>query len=184
MSPTTPRPPSAQGRSGSIDFGAELPEQSAAGNGLGSLADELAEEEWDEDAEGQEEYEDTIGNGAGEENVQTQPQGMHAQGSTAACLSPVDALNERSNDRGSKGTRSRHRAKTSDYDGSDYGGSDEFDEVEGIPPSLESKLVDIENLARQSIGESKSPSLDVISHVSDRLKDLGSQITIETHMTR
>ena len=189
-SPTTPRPlSSALDRNG--DFGFHDFGSSAGGvnNGLGSLADELSEEYWDEEEDMEAAVAGLQSQGAQAENAPGSPTAYHDGHNTgmdgfmsparsraptngSATLSPLQA------------TRSRHRAKPSDYDGSDYGDSSDLEEVDGISRTLEARIAAIEGLARQGTLSTGTDADKVVERVADYLKDLQSQANVENHTTR
>jgi hypothetical protein len=166
--------------------------------GLGNLADELGDV-WDEDDEGAEvEYMDEMDlppeeiNGigvaidhdgsAGLEGSPTvngvRDSGVAMQSSSPeskATLSPQAAV--RQNGR-------RHQRQRSLYDGSDYGDDSDLEANEGISAGLEKQMAVVESLVRRGLEENGSPSDQVVKRVVDRLRDLGSQSTIETGATR
>ena len=79
-------------------------------------------------------------------------------------------------------SRTKHRRKASQYDGSDYGSDPE--EVEGISPTLEARMAAIEHLARRGTEANGSEADTVIQRVAESLKDLGSQAGIENGASR
>ncbi|KAL9094015.1 MAG: hypothetical protein Q9165_003685 [Trypethelium subeluteriae] len=177
----------------------------SGGNGLGSLADELADAEddvYDEDEE-QEGYGDEVGlqspqspngtydfprsrnSGAG---IDSSAIGI-ALSTSSAVTTPVskdkdmllspDAAPGRSNARGS-----RHRRVHSVYDGSDYGDDSDLEASEGISPGLEAKMAAVESLARRGSEENGSPTDEVVQRVMAGLRDLGDQTGVEGGVTR
>ncbi|KAL8714912.1 MAG: hypothetical protein Q9220_001425 [cf. Caloplaca sp. 1 TL-2023] len=84
-------------------------------------------------------------------------------------------------------TLSRHRnqaSNASDYDGSDYGDEWDLERVEGISASLEHRLAAIESLARRGI-ESNGSGVDTLARrMTESLRDLGSQAGVEMGASR
>ncbi|MCJ1477509.1 hypothetical protein MMC13_006181 [Lambiella insularis] len=186
---TSPRPPSSHDRTGGLDFSTDSAGPTNAGNGLGSLADELAEA-WDEDGEGEE---DTSSMQAEDEKA--------CDGTAEALASPPydyqfdmeiiglaispPLLQTRS---GSQKhlrqiSHSKHGHGEADYSGLDYADESEFGDS-GIPPALETRMTVIEALARQGAASSTAEVNGVFGRVADSLRDLTSQASIENHTTR
>ncbi|KAJ4413090.1 hypothetical protein N0V91_000064 [Didymella pomorum] len=166
------------------------------GGGLGNLADELGEwgsEDEEMDSQYGEELEHTqeipvdIGtavehdgstgvhgvvnlNGVRDSGVALQESSPSTQ--SRATLSPSAAIKSK-----------KHTRQRSLYDGSDYGDDSDL-ENEGITPALESRMAAIESLARRGMEENGSASDEVVKRVTEHLRDLGSQITIENGATR
>ncbi|KAL4881343.1 hypothetical protein BJY04DRAFT_63809 [Aspergillus karnatakaensis] len=176
-SPVEPRQHYAQSMNGSarmsVDFG--TPEE--AGNGLGNLADELADAWEDEDG------------GYG-----------YASGQEAAPLdsTPLDRMRTRTPSPGYSSGRdslqpprpkqrngtNRHRRHESQYDGSDYGNDSDFEEVPDMSPGLENQIAEIESLARRGLENNGSENDHVIERAVTALQDLGVQSGIENSAMR
>ncbi|EHK15148.1 uncharacterized protein TRIVIDRAFT_78248 [Trichoderma virens Gv29-8] len=146
-----------------------------ASNGMGNLADELADafsdsgEEGDYDAELQD-YEKSADQ-PGREDEATR--GLSANDDKrsdgdAGLLSPRP-----------KG----HQRKTSLYDGSDYGSDSDLD-IAGIPPSLMAKIDAVENLTIRGTDNYGGTADDVLKRVIQELRDLGSQSSVEGSASR
>ncbi|KAJ4325495.1 hypothetical protein N0V94_000638 [Neodidymelliopsis sp. IMI 364377] len=166
------------------------------GGGLGNLADELGEwgsedeemgsEFGDELEQPQEEQVMSIGTAVEHDGsiglegvvnlngVRDSGVAMQSSPSTQsrATLSPSAAVRTK-----------RHNRQKSLYDGSDYGEDSDLDN-EGISPALEARMAAIESLARRGMEENGSASDEVVKRVTEHLRDLGSQITIENGATR
>lgn len=181
-SPTTPKRQSfhRSGSSGQDPFGSS---GAAPSNGLGSLADELAdawgEDEDDEEPDmnfqeaGQEEEE---GDEEREGDV-VRENGMDVSSSRAHQEAPKPAsLAAPSSGR-------HHQRRPSDYDGSDYGGSSDMDSP-GMPPGLVSRMDMVESLARRGTESTGGEQDNVVKRVVDGLKDLGGQSGVEGGATR
>lgn len=179
-SPVTPR-----SSHGDREFGADVNGfGSGGGGGLGSLADELGEEEWDEEGEeydgGGDSLDFTPGEGAaakeGPAHARKESQSVETDPSShaSATLSPVSARN---------GKR-RHRRDNSRYDGSDYGDDSDFELSDAISPGLEARMAAVEGLARRGLEENGSSTDGVVARVTEELKDLGSQAGVESGATR
>ncbi|KAL9105102.1 MAG: hypothetical protein Q9163_000020 [Psora crenata] len=188
----TPRPLSSRDRNGEFPspngfgeiegFGRE----DVNGNGLGNLADELAEA-WDEDAEG-------------EEVCQVQVEGLGIAGNSA-----IDDLNDPDHhhpggniqrlpatDNATSMTlsppkiprRSKHLRQNPQYDGSDYGDDSDQDDTDGISQSLEARMAAIESLARRGTEVNGSNLDNVVQRVAESLRDLPSQSGVENGTSR
>ena len=148
-------------------------------NGLGNLADELADAlsgSGDED----EYYEDDYGN---HEHTGEPPDNVRDSGVDVA--SQVDLPSRTkipSLSVPSPPTRG-HRRTESAYDGSEYGSESDLDSP-GMPPSLVAKMDAVESLARRGIESTGSPADGVFKRVTDGLRDLGSQSGVEGNTTR
>ena len=211
-SPTTPRSSHGHGFQEPIDQDSSLHEglgghAGASSNGLGSLADELADaedNEYDEDID-----EDDITsdrgiqspispngsldthstsrnrrdggvNGIDHHTSNVSAMTIHtSQNDGASHLLSPDIASARSSLRGS-----RHRRVHSAYDGSDYGDSSDLEAYEGISPGLEAKMAAVESLARRGTEENGSASDGVVQRVIEGLKDLGGQAGVEGGATR
>lgn len=181
QSPVTPRPMSSHSRNG--DFGSSTGYEDTIdeGNGLGNLADELAEA-WDEDGEEENVQRDGLRN---LQNGYTTPPMLGSPSSISNHMpsSPLPSQNHGSLSPVKEITRPKqHKKTTSQYDGSDYGSDPE--EVDGISPSLEARMAAIEHLARRGTGANGSDADTVISRVAESLRDLGSQSAVENGASR
>ena len=190
--PTTPRPPSSNDRNrnffehnGFSEFG-ESGKGEEKGNGLGNLADELAEA-WDEDAEaedmshshfdGQRESGNALINGY--------TTGVQQELGIVKCPSPtIDNASNMSLSPPKILYRSKHQRQNSQYDGSDYGDDSNLENPDGIPSSLEARIAAIESLARRGKEANGSEADNVVQRVADSLKDLPSQSGVENGTSR
>lgn len=157
---------------------------SSSGNGLGNLADELA----DALSDGEDEYYEgsaapDISVEVGEdEDSSLQQDGIRDSGVDVA--SPTERKNKHlsltlppvTNGRG-------HRRKGSQYDGSEYG-SDSDLESPGMPSSLVAKIDAVESLARRGTENNGGPTDGVFKRVTDGLRDLSSQSNVESNTSR
>lgn len=167
-----------------------------AANGLGNLADELADA-WasDEDGEGDEEPDmnfasaadepagaDLPGQRAGQQDDDSdEERGRHAQKPRDSGVS-VSGSPQRSPTK-TLTALSRHRKAGSDYDGSDYGSASSLDET-GLPPSLVARIDAVESLARRGLEDNGSARSAVIGRVVDSLRALSGQGGVEAGATR
>ncbi|KAF2000236.1 hypothetical protein P154DRAFT_563515 [Amniculicola lignicola CBS 123094] len=192
-SPTTPR--------SSHGFEHSSPAQNFDGGGdegLGNLADELGDfySEDEEGVDGEDmddmdlprddmsglgiavEHDGSIGGGSQVVNgVRDSGVAMNSSsppGDSKIMLSPQTI---RQNTR-------RHQRQRSLYDGSDYGDDSDLETNEGISRGLELQMAAIESLARRGLEENGSASDQVVKRVVERLRDLGSQSSIENGATR
>ncbi|PHH58435.1 hypothetical protein CDD81_6031 [Ophiocordyceps australis] len=76
-----------------------------------------------------------------------------------------------------------HHRKGSEYDGSEYGSESDFDSA-GMSPTLVAKIDAVESLARRGTESYGGPAEDVFKRVTDGLRDLGSQSTVEGSTSR
>lgn len=175
-SPSTPNRHSFQ-RSDSIAvdvFSSGGP--SGPSNGLGNLADELADA-WDEDeGEGDDDEEPDMNFQEVKQDAETTRDSGVDVGS-----SPVQPLKSANltpplESRG-------HRRQPSDYDGSDYGGDSDL-ESPGIPPGLVARMDMVESLARRGTENNGTERDGVVNRVVEGLKDLGGQSGVEGGATR
>ncbi|KAI6708531.1 hypothetical protein PZA11_002149 [Diplocarpon coronariae] len=174
----TPLLPSRHNHINSEDvFGSGGP--AAPSNGLGNLADELAdaweegEEEEDEDYEPDMNFQEVR-----EGNEPTRDSGVDVTSSTltqpkSANLTPPQQT------LGGRG----HRRQPSEYDGSDYGGESDL-ESPGMPPALVARMDMVESLARRGAENNGTDSDGVVKRVIEGLKDLGGQSGVEGNATR
>jgi hypothetical protein len=175
-SPTTPQRNSLN-RSDSIGidvFSSGGP--AAASNGLGNLADELADA-WD-DGEGEDDDEEP------EMNFQegAEEGGVTRDSGVDVASSPVQAESKPTNLTPHTITRG-HRREPSEYDGSDYGGDSDLDSP-GIPPGLQLRMDMVESLARRGTENNGTDRDGVVNRVIEGLKDLGGQSGVEGGATR
>ena len=179
-SPTTPQRNSLQ-RSDSIGIDVfSGGGQGAPSNGLGNLADELADAWDDEEGEGDDEEPDMNfqegGEDGGEEGGVTRDSGVDVTSSPVQAASKPNNLTPPMVSRG-------HRRQPSEYDGSDYGGDSDMDSP-GIPPGLQSRMDMVESLARRGTENNGTDRDGVVNRVIEGLKDLGGQSGVEGGATR
>jgi hypothetical protein len=161
---------------------AELRELDGSGgpdNGLGNLADELAdalsgsgddEEYYEDDYDTQEDGLEVIG-GVRDSGVDVESQ-VDLPSSTKPSSLHVPSPNARG-----------HRRTESVYDGSEYGSESDLDSP-GMPPSLVARIDAVESLARRGTEKTGGPADGVFKRVIDGLRDLGSQSGVEGSTTR
>ncbi|MCJ1314424.1 hypothetical protein MMC25_008106 [Agyrium rufum] len=196
-SPITPRPQSSHSQSGEYGFSNGFGYHANTGedDGLGSLADELAEA-WDEDGEGdivQEQQlhsqmeihggEDNIDAMVGDTLRKTEDNNELANAQLPTRLSGLGIQATP----GLQIPASKHpsrRTAGADYDGSEYGSSSDLEEANGISASLESRMSAIEGLARLGTGYVDVSEANIITQVTESLRDLSSQMDVESRTTR
>ena len=152
---------------------------SNTGNGMGNLADELADAFSDS---GDEEAEDELADRSGPQEAKQAGQVKDradegesmAKGSTRLQDGNLSPPSPR---------RKGHRKNGSAYDGSDYGSESDLDPA-GLPPSLIAKIDAVESLARRGTEANGGPGDDVVKRVTDALRDLGSQSSVEGSASR
>ncbi|KPM38110.1 hypothetical protein AK830_g8457 [Neonectria ditissima] len=148
-----------------------------SGNGMGNLADELADAFSDSGDEG--EYDD--GDLDGESLGPGEGHPEEASGTKDISNLPGD-----DNDKAkvaSLALPSRHQRQKSDYDGSEFGSESDL-ESPGMPPGLVAKIDAVESLARRGNENYGGPADDVFNRVTDGLRDLGSQSSVEASASR
>ncbi|KIW02558.1 uncharacterized protein PV09_06013 [Verruconis gallopava] len=136
-----------------------------------SLADELdgfsdGEEALEEEDEAQTPAEQERDSGI---DVASSP----PEGGGGKHLSPQSALKQ-----------TGHRRKESAYDGSEYGSESDLEESELISAGLEARMSAVEAMARRGLEENGSEGDKVVSRLTERLRDLGSQSEMEMGTTR
>lgn len=160
------------------------------GGGMGNLADELADA-WSE-GEDDEYYDEN--NEEDTPNINIDPSQSSADPTTRTeaqrdsgvevdpSVAPDTSKSHARNMSLSLPTNgSRHKRAGSEYDGSEYGSDSDLDSP-GMPPSLVAKIDAVESLARR--GTDSSPNDGVFGRVTDKLRDLGSQATVEGNAGR
>jgi hypothetical protein len=177
--PTTPNRHSL-GRSDSIGIdvfssGGPAP----ASNGLGNLADELADA-WD--SEEGEEHEDVEPDMNFQEVKEEGDSGQTRDSGVDVTSSPVEGLQKPLGLSPPTGGRG-HRRQRSEYDGSDYGGDSDL-ESPGMPPALVARMDMVESLARRGMENNGTDRDSVVKRVIEGLKDLGGQSGVEGGATR
>ncbi|KAH8815906.1 hypothetical protein F5884DRAFT_200523 [Xylogone sp. PMI_703] len=164
-------------RSGSMindGFGNGLP--AGASNGLGNLADELADAWDDEEVEGDgEDDEPELNFQEVKEDGPTRDSGVDI--STSPAEHP-----QNSNLTAPTSTKA-HRRQGSEYDGSEYGDESDLD-TQGLPPALLTRMDMVESLARRGTENSGTDRDTVVKRVIEGLKDLGAQSGVEGGATR
>lgn len=165
-----------------MDIGAFSTGGATDNNGMGNLADELADafsDSGDED----EYYEDggpdiSVQQVDGRDGVE----GIRDSGIVVANDGDVIGKKVPTLDVPTTGLKG-HRRQGSEYDGSEYGTDSDL-ESSGMLPSLSARIDAVEALARRGT-ESTGGAIDtVLSRVTDSLKDLGSQTGVEASATR
>lgn len=160
-------------------------------NGLGNLADELAEA-WDDGVQHGRDSEDVAVHDRtvnGHEAQRGRPT-FEVHHSFSDSIPPIhqrEVNDGRSLSPPKQSSRTRLQRKPlsiSDYDGSDYGDSSDLETVEGISASLEHRLAAIESLARRGTGSNSSAADSVFTRVAECLQNLGPQADVETGTSR
>ncbi|KAF7930045.1 hypothetical protein BELL_0253g00040 [Botrytis elliptica] len=162
------------------------------GNGLGNLADELADA-WSEDegemdeadlnfqsmAPTESDHEDAEEdkNAVRDSGVDvTSPKKQHTAMNSNSTLTPPTAGHGRVHALG-------HARSPSEYDGSDYGGDSDL-ESPAFGPALLARMDMVEGLARRGTENNGSQADGVVKRVIESLKDLGGQSGVEGNTTR
>ncbi|MCJ1287107.1 hypothetical protein MMC26_006455 [Xylographa opegraphella] len=199
--PTTPRPPSSHDRMEGFNFSRGFGGSAEAENGLGNLADELAEA-WDEGDEGEEE-EDVSSIKAEEEDVSSikaEDEGLCVRGAEESLLllslDPDEkdiigvAISSKSKEKWLNtreppeyGMQPKPQRKETAYNSPDNSEHVEIEELE-IPASLETRMAVIHALAKQGAVLTGMEANSVFVRITDSLKDLTAQADVESHSTR
>ncbi|KAI1313088.1 hypothetical protein F5Y03DRAFT_337968 [Xylaria venustula] len=149
-------------------------------NGLGNLADELADAlsgSGDEDEYYGDDYEPQ------EEDSNEPVEGVRDSGVDVASQVDLPTRTKSSSLSVPSPNARGHRRTESAYDGSEYGSESDLDSP-GMPPSLVAKMDAVESLARRGTENTGSPVDGVFKRVTDGLRDLGSQSGVEGSTTR
>ncbi|TGO09075.1 hypothetical protein BTUL_0180g00080 [Botrytis tulipae] len=162
------------------------------GNGLGNLADELADA-WSEDEGEMDEadlnFQSTAPTESDNEDAEedknavrdsgvdvTSPKKQHTAMNSNSTLTPPTAGHGRVHALG-------HARSPSEYDGSDYGGDSDL-ESPAFGPALLARMDMVEGLARRGTENNGSQADGVVKRVIESLKDLGGQSGVEGNTTR
>ncbi|UNI24473.1 hypothetical protein JDV02_010214 [Purpureocillium takamizusanense] len=166
----------------------------ASGNGMGNLADELADaltdsEEGEDDDDDDDELPRQVDTG------ETADDG-HANAVDATAIERhknSTAGGSWVEDGGARGKddalgipspyRRAHQRKESEYDGSEYGSDSDLDAA-GMPPTLIARIDAVESLARRGTGSLGGSADDIFQRVTGGLRDLGSQSVVEGSASR
>lgn len=141
---------------------------------MGSLADELGG--WSGDEEEEDLEEDYEGEGHTNGTLERERDSGIDVGSSPATLkhlSPTQAAK-----------KNGHRRINSAYDGSEYGSDSDLEETELVSATLEARMASIEAMARRGLEENGTEGDRVVARVTEALRDLGWQSSIETGSTR
>ncbi|KAH6953243.1 hypothetical protein HG530_000087 [Fusarium avenaceum] len=156
-----------------------------SGNGMGNLADELADAFSDSGDEG--DYTDGDANSdmfrpEGGTQVQEEADEMEDMETTSS-PKKQDAERAKAANLTLLSPRRKHQRQASNYDGSEYGSESDLDSP-GMPPGLVSKMDAVESLARRGTENYGGPADDVFKRVTNALRDLGSQSSVEASASR
>ncbi|CAJ0551176.1 Ff.00g111060.m01.CDS01 [Fusarium sp. VM40] len=156
-----------------------------SGNGMGNLADELADAFSDSGDEG--DYTDGDANSdmfRPEGGMQVQEEADEMEDvETTSSPKKQDAERAKAANLTLLSPRRKHQRQTSNYDGSEYGSESDLDSP-GMPPGLVSKMDAVESLARRGTENYGGPADDVFKRVTNALRDLGSQSSVEASASR
>ncbi|KAK6601335.1 hypothetical protein H4I96_06676 [Botrytis cinerea] len=175
--PTTPNHMSREFSSSVDGVGMDvLGSAQNGGNGLGNLADELADA-WSEDEGEMDEadlnFQNTAPADSDNEDAEGDKKCIMNSNST---LTPPTAGHGRVHALG-------HARSPSEYDGSDYGGDSDL-ESPAFGPALLARMDMVEGLARRGTENNGSQADGVVKRVIESLKDLGGQSGVEGNTTR
>ena len=180
-SPSTSQPPSSHERQGSFGlvngFGSVPLDQ--GNDGLGNLADELAEA-WEDDGQGEPE----------EGGLEPKVEGTHAIPKGVGDLCKIDTTAEvvtspiwtNPSSPSKRQSRPKHHRQFSCHDEPDYGNDCDGEGDKDTP--LSARMVEIESLARQGVENNGTQPDPLVQRVASSLKDLGSQAGLENGATR
>ena len=159
-------------------------------DGIGNLADELAEA-WEEEEEEQGDAGDSLA--AQLDKAQVESNGV-LDGSDLSPVKGLTASKQNSPIKNAGSTvslspsksmaRPKHRRQDSQYESSDYGEPGDDEDGEVFPTSLQSRLAAIESLARRGLHANGSETDDVVKNFASSLRDLPSQTGVENCTTR
>ncbi|OIW29701.1 hypothetical protein CONLIGDRAFT_575857 [Coniochaeta ligniaria NRRL 30616] len=160
----------------------------AGGNGLGNLADELADafsdgEDYDDP------YYDQGGEAAPDISVDLDQSGVPGAAGTRDSGVEVESpggqprQREKSMSLSLPSPNGRRGKAGSEYDGSEYGSESDLDSP-GMPPSLVAKIDAVESLARRGTESNGSAADGAFKRVTEGLRDLGSQAGVEGGASR
>ncbi|CAM1510278.1 Fc.00g006130.m01.CDS01 [Cosmosporella sp. VM-42] len=169
-----------------LDLNALAGGGAGGGNGMGNLADELADafsDSGDED-----EYDDDDRDDGLLQNIDEG--GEHQQSTERRGSITLKSPSANGDDRTRAPNltlpsphRKGHQRQRSGYDGSDYGSESDLDSP-GMPPGLVAKMDAVESLARRGTENYGGPADSVFTRVTDELRDLGSQSSVEASASR
>ncbi|KAL0777624.1 hypothetical protein CaCOL14_005277 [Colletotrichum acutatum] len=138
------------------------------GNGLGNLADELADAFSDSGDEGEyyeEETNNAENNGSGTPNINVEEatfEGIRDSGVDVTSLGEAGGKGKNFNLGPPPAAQRGHRRSGSEYDGSEYGSESDLDSP-GMLPSLVAKMDAVESLARRGTESNGGPTDGVFS---------------------
>lgn len=165
-----------------------MPDQ---GNGLGNLADELAEA-WDDDGQGEPEEggvgvqvdgADAVQNGLLLDVSEGLGHSCNMDTTAELVTSPVwRNPSSPSSSPTKRRSRPKHHRQFSRYGESDYGNGSDAEGDKDTP--LSARMAVIESLARQGLESDGGDPDPIVQRVANSLKDLGSQSGLENGATR
>lgn len=167
--------------------------------GLGNLADELGDYDWDGEENEEDGYYDQDQDGSeqvappdisfeleGAERPAEEGKGG-TRDSGVEVESPGGAQRAREKSMSlslpSPNGQRGHKRAGSEYDGSEYGSESDLDSP-GMPPSLVAKIDAVESLARRGTESNGSATDGAFKRVTEGLRDLGSQAVVEGGASR
>ncbi|KAK0635537.1 hypothetical protein B0T17DRAFT_47221 [Bombardia bombarda] len=182
-----------------LDMGVFSSGNMGGSNGLGNLADELADALSEDDDDDDEYYEneagapgisfDLDGSGAQEEQRKEtiRDSGVDVESPTGrggglGATQPGRGSLSLPSPNGGRG--GGHRRAPSDYDGSEYGSESDLESPGMMPPRLVEKIDEVESLARRGTENNGSATDGVFKRVTEGLRDLSPQSTVEGNASR
>ncbi|KAK3327376.1 hypothetical protein B0T19DRAFT_441367 [Cercophora scortea] len=162
------------------------------GNGLGNLADELGDAFSDSEEDDDDYYDNQAG--APDINLELNDESEQLHGTDGIPIRDsgvdVESPNGLAAAPGGRASLSLpspngrgHRRAPSEYDGSEYGSDSDLDSP-GMPLKLVEKMDEVESLARRGTENNGSSTDGTFQRVTDGLRDLGSQSSVEGGASR
>ena len=193
---STPRPIASHERSGYFESSNGFDDLIDTGNanGLGNLADELAEAFDKEDENGHQLGdgipEDLYGRAEAIRNDQSKENEhpIFRDGNKdrhTISISPIrPATSDLPISPPRQSLRFRQTRKNSQYDGPDYADDSDLEDPHGIAPSLEARLATVESLVRRDTETNGSDANEIVQRMANSLRDLGTQAGVENGANR
>lgn len=156
-------------------------------NGMGNLADELADAFSDSGEEDEEVNGGTLAGSDQKSAANGKPSPADASRDSGVDVNGA-ACGDGDNSKDAKlsvpsPSRRGHQRKGSEYDGSEYGSESDLDAA-GLTANLIARIDAVESLVRRGTESYGGPEDDVFKRVTESLRDLGSQSSVEGNASR